>query len=298
MLAQIPFRVQETHGILTRPQNQAQVSSDSCQWTSLYASAQREQPYEGRFPAVPDQLLVLHRSGPVALERLEGHRPRCVTVPAGGVHLYPGGSPFGVRLMGELDTLHVYIRRAVLEEVAAEMIDGDPANLEIPPDIIAPEPVLGGMLAGIAHTLGDTDYASAIYIDHLARAIAAQLVRRHSTASLRQDSQAGLGPDLTRATAYMRDNLHRSISLDDLGRAVGRSPSHLARQFRETFGRPPHSYLIDLRLDRARHLLEKSHDPIAGIAVDCGFSHQEHLTRFFRRRYQTTPAAYRRSRQN
>src|SRR6218665_4058759 len=108
-MAATAFDVRETHGILMRSENRMRVSCDGHGWSSLYASAQREQPYEGHFPPVRDQLLVLHRNGPVAVERLDDGRPQRHVVPAGGVHLFPGGRPFNVRLMGELDTVHVYI---------------------------------------------------------------------------------------------------------------------------------------------------------------------------------------------
>lgn len=292
-MATAAFDVRETHGIVTRSENRMRVSCEGHGWSSLYASAQREQPYEGHFPPVRDQLLVLHRNGPVAVERLGEGRPHRRVVPAGGVHLVPGGRPFSVRLLGELDTVHVYIRRKVIEEVAAEMVEGDPAAIEIPADIVS-DPTLTGMLDAITLSLGDGDYATAIYMDHLARAIAAQLVRRHSQARLRQREQPRIGPDLSRALDYMHDNIARSFNLADLAKATGRSPSHLSRQFRENLGQPPHAYLINLRLDMARGLLERTKEPIAGIAHDCGFSHQEHLTRLFRRRFDTTPRAFRR----
>lgn len=57
---------------------------------------------------------------------------------------------------------------------------------------------------------------------------------------------------------------------------------------------PPHRYLISLRVNRARNLLARTNRPIAEIALDCGFTHQEHLTRLFRKHFETTPAAFRR----
>ena len=98
MLAPEPFRVQETHGILSRPENKIRASSDRFGWSSLYASAQREIPYEGYFPAVRDQLIVMHFDGPVPIDRLHGPNPSRCIVPAGGLHLVPGGLDFGVRL--------------------------------------------------------------------------------------------------------------------------------------------------------------------------------------------------------
>jgi len=295
-----PFRVNETHRVLAR--SESCTSSDNYLWASLYASAQRESPYEGYFPAVKDQLIVLHRTGPASISRAESDKPEHYVVPAGGMHLVPGGMSFGFRLLDPLHTLHVYVRREVIEEVASEMIEGDPSKVDILPSLVENDPKLSNLLQAILLALEDSDYATAIYVDHLSRSIASQLVRNHSNAKLRMrptlNPARQIGPSIAEAIEYMRENLERSISLVDIARAINRSPSHFARQFRNEIGVPPHHYLVNLRIERAQYLLERTRTSIAEIAYECGFSHQEHLTRFFQRRLGTTPAAYRRSKQN
>lgn len=295
-----PFRVNDTHRVLAR--TETSTSSDNYSWTSLYASAQRESPYEGFFPAVRDQLLVLHRTGPAKISRAESDKAEHYVVPAGGIHLVPGGMSFGFRLLDPLHTLHVYIRRSVIEEVAGEMVEGDPGKVEILPALVAADPKLFNLLNAILLALDDSDYATAIYVDHLSRSIASQLVRNHSSARLREqpglNPATNIGPSIAEAIEFMRENLEHSISLVDIARAINRSPSHFARQFRNEIGVPPHRYLVSLRIERAQVLLERTRTSIAEIAFECGFSHQEHLTRFFQRRLGTTPAAYRRSKQN
>ena len=297
-----PFRVSETHGILSRPENKIRASSDRFGWTSLYASAQRELPYEGHFPSVDDQLIVLHVDGPVAIDRLHGPSPARCVVPAGGIHLVPGGMEFGVRLMGALNTLHVYVRRSIIEEVAAETLIGDPTRIEIPPQFLGPDPALNALMNAVNHALSDDDAGSALYVDYLSRALASQLVRHHSGRKLRSSPPLApigvVGPVVAEAIDYMQENLAEPLSLADIAGAVNRSPSHFARQFRASLGIPPHQYLVVLRLKKAQHLLEHTRDSIAEIAFECGFSHQEHLTRMFRRWCETTPAAYRRAIRN
>jgi AraC family transcriptional regulator len=297
-----PFRVSETHRVLGRGDSDGCASSEGYNWTSLYASAQRESPYEGYFPAVKDQLIVLHRTGPASIHRMENDKPVRKVIPAGGIHLVPGGMSFGFRLLDPLQTLHVYVRRAVIEEVAIDMVDGDPTKIEIPPLFVDEDPKLSNLLNAILMALEDSDYATALYVDYLSRAVAAQLLRNHSSANLRPQPALNptghIGPSIAEAIAFMRENLEHSISLMDIARAINRSPSHFARQFRNELGMPPHHYLVNLRIEKAQMLLERTKTSIAEIAFECGFSHQEHLTRFFQRRVGTTPAAYRRSKQN
>lgn len=302
MRAREPFRVDDTHGVLGRKQNKNATCSDNYNWSSIYASSQSEYPFEAFFSAVDDQLLVLHRSGPVSIDRLNGPRAQRRVVPAGGIHLVPGGMSFGFRLFQQLDTLHVYVRRNVIEEVAAEMAEGDPTNIDIVGEFIDQDPQMHNLLQAVMFALEDGDYATALYVDCLSRAVASQLVRNYSNARLRQapnfSSGPIAGPIVNEAIAYMHDNIDRSISLDDIAEVVNRSPSHFARQFRNEMGLPPYQFLVNLRLDKAQALLRDTRLSIAEIAFECGFSHQEHLTRLFRRRFDTTPAAYRKSCQN
>ena len=288
--------------MLTQPGARIRASSDGRHWTSLFTSIQREMPFEGIFEPSRDHLLVLHRDGPVSVENLCDRRVGKCVVPAGGIHVVAPGADFGVRLSSALETIHVYVRHAVIEEVALEMIDGDPARIELESRIIEDDSSLRSLIETSAHALSDDDGGSAMFADYLSRAIAAQLIRRYSGLQLRGPAVRGetgtLSPIVSEAIEYMHANIDRAISLDDVAQATNRSPSHIVRVFRAELGVPPHRYLIALRVEKARRLLEKTSMPIAEIAYECGFAHQEHLTRLFRRLCDATPAAYRRSKRN
>lgn len=302
MRAGLPFRVEETHGVLNRKKNATTTSSDDYGWSAIYASSQVEFPFEAFFSAVDDQLIVMHRSGPVDVELLNGAKVRQRTVPSGGLHIVPGGMSFGFRLHEQLDTLHCYLRRSVIEEVAADLIDGDPANIEIRADFVDDDPSMSNLMRAVQYALDDGDYASTLFVDCVARAAAVQLVRNYSNARLRTAPVYGNGgaisPVVRQAIGYIQDRLDQSLTLENIAAAVNRSPSHFARQFRTCMGVPPYQYVLNLRLNRARELLQNTRLSIAEIAFETGFSHQEHLTRLFRREFGTTPAAYRKSRQN
>lgn len=294
-----PFKIEETHGILNRIGQRNRCCSERLGWASLYASAQKELPFEGHFLSVKDQLLVLHVDGPVHIHSFYGASLDQSTAPAGSVHLVPGGVDFGVRLMAELTTVHVYLRRSIIEEVAAELTIGDPASIEIPPQLVAEDASLVAMMGTIGMALEENDYGTVTYIDYLARALAAQLISRHSGAISKASAQSGnIGgptPLINRAVAFMRANIDMAVSLECIAQAANCSPSHLIRQFRISLGMPPHQYLMMMRIRHAQHLLATTCGPIAQIAFECGFSHQEHLTRMFRRALDTTPGAYRRA---
>lgn len=96
-----------------------------------------------------------------------------------------------------------------------------------------------------------------------------------------------------RARDYLHAHVHADIGLDQLAAACGVDRFRLSRAFRSAFGLPPHAYLVQLRLARARRQLASGAWP-ADVASDLGFADQSHLGRWFVRAYGLTPAAYRR----
>ena len=81
------------------------------------------------------------------------------------------------------------------------------------------------------------------------------------------------------------------VSARALSALVGLHPAYLNRVFSARVGMPPHAYLTDLRVQRARELLAAGR-PLSGVAYDTGFADQSHLTRCFKRAVGITPGAY------
>ncbi|NWC94226.1 MULTISPECIES: AraC family transcriptional regulator [unclassified Pseudomonas] len=95
-----------------------------------------------------------------------------------------------------------------------------------------------------------------------------------------------------KAREYLHAHLQQDVGMDELALATGVDRFRLTRAFKSAFGLPPHAYLVQLRLARARHLLARGAQP-ADVATDLGFADQSHLGRWFVRAYGLTPAAYR-----
>src|SRR5207245_1891728 len=86
-----------------------------------------------------------------------------------------------------------------------------------------------------------------------------------------------------RALELIDARLDARLTVDMLAREVGLSPAHFARAFKETIGQAPHQYLLWLRLERARRLLELCGADLSDIAQRTGFADQAHFTRLFQR---------------
>ena len=99
-----------------------------------------------------------------------------------------------------------------------------------------------------------------------------------------------------RALELLDTHLDSNISIETLANEVGLSPAHFARAFKETMGLAPHRYLLHLRLERARRLLDAEDAVLSSIAQRSGFADQAHFTRLFKREYGVTPGSVVRSR--
>jgi AraC family transcriptional regulator len=289
------FTVQQTHGILWRQEHKIECSSDSLSWSSLYCSMQREHPYADSFKGIGDHLVVVHRDGPVSVTRRMGSRVVKKTVAPGGLFILPAGHDFSVELGGSLSTIHLYVRSQLVAEAAMEICKGDGADVEIVPRLGVHDPLIEH-LAYVACDLVKDGVASEWAVDCLARSIALQLIRCHSTGARHNEASAsGLTTDQMRKVKdYVTAHLSSGISVSDMAELIALSPVHFARQFKRSAGKTPHQYLLSERIAAARRLLH-SNLPIAEIAFMCGFSHQEHMTRMFRREIGIPPGAYRKA---
>ncbi|CAI8965818.1 AraC family transcriptional regulator [Pseudomonas sp. IT-P74] len=81
-------------------------------------------------------------------------------------------------------------------------------------------------------------------------------------------------------------------SLEALAATVNLSPFHFARVFRRATGMPPHTWLMQQRIARARALLQSGCLPLE-VAMQLGFADQSHLSRQFKQVYGVGPGAYR-----
>lgn len=101
---------------------------------------------------------------------------------------------------------------------------------------------------------------------------------------------------VTKVTSFIVQNLSDKLSGEILSVLCGLSVSHFQRAFHSSFGTSPHRYVMQMRLEAARDLLQETDLPIKFVALECGMADQAHLTRVMRSLWSTTPAVVRRPR--
>ena len=124
----------------------------------------------------------------------------------------------------------------------------------------------------------------------------AQATEAAST-TVRRRVGAGLAPwQARRVAAHVDENLGSPITIDHLSTIAGLSSSYFCRAFKDTFGDPPHAYIMRRRVERAQTLMLQTREPLSQIALACGLSDQAHLCNLFRRLVGQSPSHWRRSR--
>ena len=81
------------------------------------------------------------------------------------------------------------------------------------------------------------------------------------------------------------------ITIDQLARDVGLSPTHMIRQFSALFGATPHQLRTRARLDRAKQLLEAG-TPVTTVCAEVGFASLGSFSALFTRWHGASPTRY------
>ena len=90
------------------------------------------------------------------------------------------------------------------------------------------------------------------------------------------------------------ENVFNDISIEMLAEMTNRSLTSFKKEFRRLFDAPPHRWIIEQRLDRAKILLASTSRTVSEIGAECAFTNISHFIKLFKLRYKETPAAFRR----
>ena len=192
--------------------------------------------------------------------------------------------------------VHFYFTRSALngmmDQQGAKRLD----ELHAPTGVCSPDRTLAQLASALLPSLVKPQEASRIFVDHVLHAAAAHLLKEYAdidqpAAKLR----GGLAPwQQRRATELLAENLDGGLSLADVAVECGLSPGHFSRAFARSMGMPPHRWLRERRVEKAKSLLSKSRLSLAEIARASGFGDQSHFTRVFSESTGSSPGAWRR----
>ena len=230
---------------------------------------------------------------PITLEVKEATGYRAVMLPPGTGWLAPAGQAFSLRVRG--GGTHAYVRLSIdpvrLDRLVSATEVTRPVALRRTFDLGGPQ--LHHLVSALVAEASSNTESGIAFVETITAALGLQLVRHAGEAKhVVAPRRGGLAPGVRRRILERMDaNTSAHLSIDELAREAGLSPGHFARAFKHSVGRAPHQYLMMLRLERARRLLEAPESVLSAIALEAGFADQAHFTRAFKRQYGITPGA-------
>ena len=93
---------------------------------------------------------------------------------------------------------------------------------------------------------------------------------------------------------YLDEHYAEKISLDQIAENMYLSPYYISKIFKSEIGESPIHYLIRVRLEHAKELLEQKEDfGVAEIAEKVGYDDAYHFSKLFKKTYGMSPLKYR-----
>ena len=251
-------------------------------------------------PGLRDNLVVDHLVGPVLTEDVRGQHLERRWTNAGQVSVTPVGEPVRRVVMGRPDVVLVHLARELVAEAATGGFDIDPARIELVPDFATPDEKADQIVRMLLAEAEARGHGTRLMTELLGRALAVHLIRYHSNLAPRTPEVASHGhaSRILRVMDFMRTHLDEDLSLEQLARVGELGLSQFARAFRDSSGKPPHRFLVELRIERARELLETTLMPVTEVGFKCGFGQPQHFATMFRKLMGVSPRAWRKLRRS
>jgi AraC family transcriptional regulator len=207
--------------------------------------------------------------------------------------ILPAEHQSGWVINGDIRLAHLYFSPEQFALGCVTLLDREPRELQLREGTFLDDPQQARrfrqMLTLNLEEPGERVLTSSLAHEMLSHALLSQVGMRQG---LRL--KGGLAAHQRRQLVEFIDNqLADAISLGQLAGLCALSEYHFARMFRESFGLPPHQYVLARRMSRARELLRSTAQPLGEIALACGFASASHFTNRFRQVLGATPGEYR-----
>ncbi|HET7656788.1 MAG TPA: AraC family transcriptional regulator [Bacillales bacterium] len=100
-------------------------------------------------------------------------------------------------------------------------------------------------------------------------------------------------PIVHRAIEFIQAHYQENLNLEILASSLNVSKYHLHRVFKQATGRTPTEYVHDVRMEKARWLIQSENMDITTIAFQVGYQSLSTFRRAFKKYYRLNPHEYR-----
>jgi transcriptional regulator GlxA family with amidase domain len=98
-----------------------------------------------------------------------------------------------------------------------------------------------------------------------------------------------MDPRVQHVVSFIRENHREKLTLREMAATVNLSPWWLAHLFKTHMGTSPERFLTQVRLEKAKHLLDHSFLSVKEVMAEVGFSDAGYFSRSFKAVYGVTP---------
>jgi AraC family transcriptional regulator len=266
-------------------------------WEGIVAVEQHRAPPEEITDFRFDQHIVTLHLGPsyTISWGIPGRNRQSTAIPIESLSLVTEGTRLGWCRTRATEALVVALDPPFVAALANRSAHGE--HVEFRNLVGFADPVITHILLAMRAELRNGCPAGRLYGESLATALAIHLLRQHSVVPRRVEDRAGGLPSgrLRRVLDYIEAHLGEDTSLSQLAALARLSADHFAMLFRQSVGVPPHRYVLERRIAKAKELLAGDQLSLAEIGYALGYTSQPHFITMFRKLTGVTPGAFRKA---
>jgi AraC family transcriptional regulator len=180
-----------------------------------------------------------------------------------------------------------------LTKIAYESVTTE--RVELVPHYAMQDTFIDRIGKSLTAELKEDRFGSQLLVDSLTIALSIHLLRHYSDWHKPLHDYPGGMPKrkIQQAIAYIHDHLAENLTIAAIADEVEMSQYYFSRLFKQAIGVSPYRYVMEQRIEAAKHLLQKTPLPISAISERVGFANQNQLTIQFHNLTGTTPSSYR-----
>ncbi len=200
------------------------------------------------------------------------------------VSISPADNP--ITISSPLEALAIYFEPSFVNEVM------ESTNFTFTPQTTISDPFLFDIATKLT-SVCDEVFAEKIYAESLGVACVVHLAKQYNGSKEVYFPKGRLNPyQLKQVIDFAHSYMQFNIGLHEMAGLVHLSPYHFGRLFKQTVGRSPYQFILQLKIDCAKKLIKKNSGPISEIAYQLNFSDQSHFSNAFRKATGISPRQY------
>lgn len=211
----------------------------------------------------------------------------CVCDKGALVCLSTAGNPSAMRWNQPFHALAIYLDPEFVNEVL------ESKDFKFTPQFNLNDTFLLDVATKLSNVGSQDIFAEKVYAESLAVACIVHLAKTYPGSKETYFPKGKLNPyQLKQVIDFAYSYMQFNIGLHELAGLVHLSPYHFGRLFKQTVGRSPYQFILQLKIECAMKMIKQNQGPISEIAYQLNFSDQSHFSNAFRKATGISPRQY------